>query len=277
MVELENVGFGYGQETLFQNTNLALAPGNIYGLLGLNGAGKTTLLQLIAGLLFPDEGRIRGWGYEPAQRSPGYLSRILMLSEELNVPGVTGSEYVAVRAPFYPYFDHQHLQRCMDVFDISISSKLTSLSHGQQKKFLISFGLACKASLLVLDEPTNGLDIPSKTVFRRLVAESLNDDQIFLISTHQVHDVEALIDNIVMLYEGNVLFNRGIDEITDKLSMSQSNQPPEQDSDLLYSESTMGGFATVRKNAGEGNGSLDLELLFKAAIDSPDTYKSIFE
>ena len=169
------------------------------------------------------------------------------------------------------------MSRCLDAFDISTAPKLTELSYGQQKKFLLSFGLACNTALLMLDEPTNGLDIPSKSTFRKLVAESLNEEQLFIVSTHQVHDVEALIDSVVMLHRGHVLFNQPVYEITEKLHMCHSNGQPEDDDNLLYSEKTINGFSTIRRNTGIDGGLLDLELLFKAAIESPDILNAIFD
>lgn len=277
MIELKQVGFGYKKEALFKGANLTLVPGNIYGLLGLNGAGKSTLLQLMAGLLFPDEGDMNVLGFEPAKRSPNLLAEIFFLSETIIVPNVTDVEYISVHAPFYPNFDHQHMKRCLAEFEIPAGKTLASLSHGQQKKFLLSFGLSCRTRLLVLDEPTNGLDIPSKGLFRRLVAESLSEEQIFVVSTHQVLDVESLIDSILILHEGKILFNQNVGAVTDNLRMSQSATLPEDASDLLYSEPVLGGYATVSIDRSAPDGRLDLELLFKAVIANPGAYKKIFE
>ena len=175
MMQMEQLRFGYGREELFRDVDLVLEPGNIYGLLGLNGAGKSTLLRLMTGLLFPRSGRIRVLGSEPARRRPGLLSRLFVLPETINVPTLTDREFVAVRAPFYPEFDHERMARYIDDLEIPGGRKLPHLSHGQQKKFLLAFGLASGASFLVLDEPTNGLDIPAKGLFRRLVAEALSE------------------------------------------------------------------------------------------------------
>lgn len=270
MVQVEQLGFGYGRTELFRDVGLDLAPGRIYGLLGINGAGKSTLLRLMAGLLYPTSGRVRALGSEPARRTPGYLSRLFVLPEELDIPRLTDREYIAVRAPFYPGFDHARMARGLDELEVPTGRKLASLSHGQQKKFLLSFGLASGASLLMLDEPTNGLDIPSKGLFRRLVAEALTDDRVFVIATHQVRDVESLIDELVILHDGKVLLNRSISALSGHLGTSiESSRPEEGDDGLLYAERTVGGFAVVRNDTGAGDRRLDLELLFKAVITSP--------
>ena len=269
MLQARQVNFGYGADPLFIDTDLTLAPGRVHGLLGLNGAGKSTWLKLMTGLLFPNSGRIDAFGHEPARREPGFLARVFLLPEELNVPGVTGKQFVAARAPFYGDFDHARMRRHLDEFGIPENKKLTALSHGQKKKFLLSFGLACNASLVLLDEPTNGLDIPSKGLFRRLVAEALSGDRTIVVSTHQVRDVESLVDIVVILHAGKVLLNRTVSELSENLRFSVSGDRPEAGGGLIYTERTVGGHASVWKGRGDGDGGVDLELLFKAAISDP--------
>lgn len=277
MIEITGLSFSYGRKDLFRDMNLVLEPGNIYGLLGLNGAGKSTLLKLMTGLLFPTSGTLRALQYDPAKREPGLLSKLFVLPEELNAPGITDQEYVRARAPLYPDFDYDRLERYLQAFDLPRGCKLTKLSYGQKKKFLLSFGLACNASLLMLDEPTNGLDIPSKGLFRRLVAEALTDRQIFIISTHQVRDVDSLIDPIVILHEGAVLFNYTLAQVTSQLRISHSIARPDDNAEgLLYSEPTVGGFSAVWKDKNAADGRVDLEVLFKSVIASPETYSSLF-
>ena len=276
MLEARQLGFDYGTQPLFVDTGFTLTPGNIYGLLGLNGAGKSTLLRLMTGLLFPKAGRLQALGYDPARRDPRFLADIFMLPEELNVPGITGEQYVSIRAPFYPGFDHARMEHCLGVLEIPGGKRLTKLSHGQQKKFLLAFGLACNVSLLLLDEPTNGLDIPSKGRFRRLVAEALSDEQILVVSTHQVRDVESLIDLILIVHEGRVLLNCSVAEVTGNLRFSVSASRPEKRNGLLHSEPTVGGFASVWEDANAGDGRLDLELLFNAVIANPDICADLF-
>ena len=278
MVRVDSLSFGYGGEPLFQDTHLRLTPGNIYGLLGLNGAGTSTLLKLMTGLLFPVSGNLSVLNRTPAKREPGFLSSLFMLPEELNVPGVTDHEYVTARAPLDPDFDAERLDRYLGEFDLPRGRKLTKLSFGQRKKFLLSFGLACRPALLLLDEPTNGLDIPSKGLFRRLVAEALTDEQIFIISTHQVLDVESLIDPIVILHRGTVLFNHTLAEVAAQIRMSHSATRPHESADgLLYSEATVGGFTNVWKDQNATDGQIDLEVLFKAVIASPQTFTRLLD
>ncbi|MBX2850083.1 MAG: ABC transporter ATP-binding protein [Acidiferrobacterales bacterium] len=276
MVELKELNFGYNSKALFTGINLTLQPGNLYGLLGLNGAGKSTLLKLIAGLLFPTSGELRVLDYEPEQRLPSFLSKLFVLPENIVMPNVTDRQYVAMSAPFYPQFDQQHFERCLTEFEVPREQKLNTLSHGQQKKFLLSFGLACRAELLILDEPSNGLDIPSKGLFRRLVAESLSENQIFVVSTHQVQDIESLVDSIVILHNGDVLLNKSITDVSGNLRMSSDSLRPEPDPTLLYSEQTVGGYASIWQDSTSPDGQIDLELLFKAIINSPAQFQTLF-
>ena len=276
MIDIANLRFGYADQALFKNLNIQLQPGNIYGLLGLNGAGKSTLLKLMTGLLFPSSGSIRTLDQDPAQRTPSFLSQVFVLPEELNLPGVTAEEYVASLAPFFAKFSHTNFARYREEFELPVNMKLTSHSYGQKKKFLLAFGLASRAPLLVLDEPTNGLDIPSKGLFRRLVAEALTDERVVVISTHQVKDVESLIDPIVILHEGRVLFNHSMSEITDTIRMSRSSTRPDSDAPgLLYSEPTVGGYWIVWAQ-GDEDGSIDLEVLFNSVVAGTD-YDSLFD
>ena len=276
MISIDGLNFGYGEKALFRQLRMELAPGNIYGLLGLNGAGKSTLLKLMTGLLFPDAGTLRVLDHEPARREPDFLSQVFMLPEELNLPGITGEEYVSGLAPFYPRFDHARFERYRDEFELPRNTKLTAHSYGQKKKFLLAFGLASGTSLLVLDEPSNGLDIPSKSLFRRLVAEALTDERVFVISTHQVKDVESLIDPIVILHQGRVLFAETMSAITSRIRMAHTSTRPDPDAaDLIYTEAAVGGHWTVWTEPDE-DGFIDLEVLFNAVITQPDRWAALF-
>ncbi len=277
MIGIEHLSFSYRpREPLFEDLSLTLAPGTVYGVLGLNGAGKSTLLKLMTGLLYPTAGSLRTLGYEPARRAPALLSQIFVLPEELNVPRLTVDEYLAVRAPFYPRFDRSAFERYMNEFDLPSQSRLTELSYGQKKKFLLAFGLACRSPVLIMDEPTNGLDIPSKGLFRRLIAEAVTDDRLFVISTHQVRDVESLIDPIVIVHEGRVLLNRSIGEISARLGMTHTpTKPPDDAEGLLHTEPAIGGFWSVWSHGQTDGGPIDLEVLFNTVISHPELGRAL--
>jgi ABC-2 type transport system ATP-binding protein len=271
------MSFGYNSSNLFSGLNLEMEQGNIYGLLGLNGAGKTTLMKLLTGLLFPKTGEIRVMGEDPSRRTPGLLSRIFVLPEELNTPSISEKEFLLSYTPFYPGYDRAQFERYLGEFDVPRNKKLNKLSLGQKKKFMLSFGLACGSELLILDEPTNGLDIPSKGLFRRLVAEALTEERIFIISTHQVRDVESLIDPITILHEGKVLFEHSMAEVNERLHMTRTSTPPAADAEgLIYSEAAVGGYWAVWKGADVNGGPIDLEILFNTVISRPEVYAGLF-
>lgn len=274
MVTIDGLSFGYGQSALFDGLRLALQPGNIYGLLGVNGAGKSTLLKLVSGLLFPRTGTVRALGHDPAARRPSFLVDVFVLAEDAQAPNMSARDYLRARAPFYPRFDQSLFERYLREFELPQSGNLAALSHGQQKKFLLAFGLASQARLVLLDEPTNGLDIPSKSLLRRVITEALTSERVFVISTHQVRDLGALMDPIVILHQGRVLLNSTLSEIGARLHMTQQSSPPAADApDLLFSEPAIGGFWSVWR--GGGDGPLDLEVLFNAIVSRPELVRSI--
>jgi ABC-2 type transport system ATP-binding protein len=276
MVDIEQLDFAYGRSRLFAGLSLSLGPGNIYGLLGLNGAGKSTLLKLMTGLLFPGAGRISALGHEPAARRPAFLADVFVLPEELNLPAITGEEYVRSLAPFYPRFDAESFDRYRTQFDLPLGLKLTGHSYGQKKKFLLAFGLASGTRLLVLDEPTNGLDIPSKSLFRRLVAQAATEERIFVISTHQVRDVEALIDPLILLHDGRVLLQASMSEIAGRIRMSQGDAASPRDAAVVYEEPAVGGAWRVWAEP-DDDGRIDLEVLFNAIVAEPATFTRLFD
>jgi len=270
------MSFGYGRKKLFSGLDLELAPGNIYGLLGKNGAGKTTLLKLICGLRIAQEGTCRVLGYDPAARPAPMLEDICFIAEELAVPALLPRVYESLYAPFYPRFDHGELASCLKELEIPVDRKLSELSYGQKKKFLIAFGLASRCRLLLMDEPSNGLDIPSKSQFRRLLARAGGSDQVILISTHQVRDMENLIDPIIILDDGKIIFSQSMQAVGARLSAGIEPTEPADDR-VLYAEKTLGGYAVLRESAGEEETTVDLETLFNAVTAPDGKVRAVFQ
>lgn len=276
MIKLNDLSFNYGKKaSLFHSLDLELPQGNIYGLLGKNGAGKTTLLKLISGLKFPKGGHAQVFGFEPKERLPDFLSDLYFIPEELYVPDMKINRYVNIYAPFYPKFDNNQFLGHLTEFEIPLDSNLTELSYGQKKKVLLSFGLATNCNLLILDEPTNGLDIPSKSQFRSLLARSVGDDQIVIISTHQVRDMANLIDPIVILEKGEIIFQQALEDITQRLhfQLVPSMEEPEG---ALYSERVPGGWLTVSKNETDSESEMDIEVLFNAVVTKRHEINELF-
>ncbi len=276
MIDIRNLAFSYRSEALFSDLGLSLQAGGICGLLGKNGAGKTTLLKLLAGLLFARQGEMRVLGQRPAKRSPGFLQQLLLIPEEFRLPPITPLQYQRLFAPFYPRFDPERFVGYLEEFELNARENLSRCSFGQRKKCLLAFGLAANCRLTLLDEPTNGLDIPSKRQFRRTLAGVLTEDRLFIIATHQVRDLEGLIDPVVILDQGRVIFNRSLEEISRSLRVSVLPEAPGADL-ALYSEKTVEGYLAVLENATDEETHMDLELLFNSVIHSRERVADVFE
>lgn len=276
MITVNNLSFGYSkQDKLFDQINLQLKQGTICGLLGKNGSGKTTLLKLMAGLIFPNEGSCLILNENPVQRRPIFLEEFYFLPEDLFVPAISVQQYIKFYSAFYSKFDPTFFNNALREFDLPQDKLLTTFSHGQKKKFLIAFGLATNAKICVLDEPTNGLDIPSKAQFRKLLASTITDERLFIISTHQVHDVENLIDSVVILDEGKIVLHQSLHDITKQLAFIQ--QPTEPNlTDCFYYEKYLGGYTALIANKQEHETQIDLEILFNAILSNKAKIQSLF-
>ena len=266
MIDVKNINYRYAgqKEQVFEDFNLQLSENNIYGLLGKNGTGKSTLLYLIAGLLRPRKGTVSVNGIESFRRRPEMLEELFIVPEEFDMPAMTLDEYVRIYQPFYPKFSREVLNSCLRDFDMPESIKLNALSMGQKKKVFMSFALAVGTRLLLMDEPTNGLDIPSKMQFRRVVANNMSDDRILIISTHQVHDVESLLDHILILNRSQLLLNASVSDLCDRYCF-EYRIPGSPMDDVLYMEPSVQGNAVIcPRREGMAETPLNLELLFNA-------------
>jgi ABC-2 type transport system ATP-binding protein len=275
MVSIHDLHFSYKKKKVFSGLSLDLSPGYIYGLLGKNGTGKSTLLRGIAGLLFPDKGMIKVAGHIPGKRQPVFLEDVFMVPEEFHMPNVPLDFLVQHHAPFYPKFSKDQFNKYIQEFEIPTDNTLQNMSYGQKKKVLISFGLAANTSLLLLDEPTNGLDIMSKSQFRKVMAGALDEKKCIIISTHQVKDLENLIDRVTIIDEGSILFDQSIEKIANKLSFKISHDTAEIKS-ALYNESSLKGSFIVAPNMDGEESKIDLELLYKAIITNGKGIQSVF-
>ena len=277
MIRIHDLTFGYRKkQKLFDRLSLQAPAGNIYGLLGKNGAGKTTFLKLISGLLHPREGSCEVMGYVPGKRIPDFLREVYFAQEDLYVPPISVRRYVQLNAPFYPKYDQQQFESYMKEFQLDIDQKFSGMSFGMKKKTLLSFGLATNCALLILDEPTNGLDIPSKSLFRKLLASAISPERTFIISTHQVRDLGNLIDPIIILDNGKIIFHQSVEAVYDRL-LFQMQPFGEEPNGVLYAERVPGGYVTVTDNyIGEAS-EIDLEVLFNAVISQTEKINQLFQ
>lgn len=242
MLEIKNLSFSYSRKReLIQNLSLTIQPGTVAGLLGKNGAGKTTLIYLICGLLRPQAGTISFRGMNPSDRGPEFLSEVFLVPEEFSLPAIALDKFVEANAPFYPLFDRAKMHRMLEIFELTPDIHLGHLSMGQRKKAFMAFAIACNTALLILDEPSNGLDITSKRNFRRVIAEAMSDDKSIIISTHQVYDVEKILDHVIITDRSGILLNASIADIMGRLRFSFTTDP-ERAAQALISLPVPGGF-----------------------------------
>jgi ABC-2 type transport system ATP-binding protein len=263
MIEIKNLSFAYPRKPLlFKDLDLSLNKGHIYGLLGKNGAGKSTLLKNMTGLAFPKKGSCLFNGINVANRPVSALEDIYFIAEELFVPSLTPVQFVANTAGFYPKFNQSDFYHYLKVLDVELEAVMDKQSFGQQKKAMIAFGLATNTSLLIMDEPTNGLDIPSKVQFRKLIASVLTEDRCIVISTHQVRDLDSLIDTLLVLHECEIVVNNSLDEVVEKLTFGV--YPDTEGLPVLYEEEGIRGKNAILHNTTGKFSKPDLELLFNA-------------
>ncbi len=195
----------------------------------------------------------------------------MIVPEEFDMPKVTLQEYADINSCFYPRFNRDHLERNITILDIAPDINLGQCSMGQKKKAFLAFALACNTSLLLLDEPTNGLDISSKRTFRKAVTASMTDDKTFIISTHQVHDVDAILDHVTIIDREGVLLNESIGNIAEKLRFSFTNDSARITSSLLALDAPGGANIIEYATPDNKETSVNLESLFELAESHPET------
>lgn len=273
MIRIENLGFSYGKVPVLKNITMNLEAGKIYGLLGENGVGKTTLLTLLCGLKKTTEGSITVDGIDSYSRKPELLSKQFYLADEMLTMPIRAADYAKMTGEFWPDYSQERFLEIMELFENDPQKKLNAMSTGQLKKTYISLALALGCKYLYLDEPTNGLDIPSKSQFRSALMKYTSEDSTIIISTHQVRDLENIIDPIIILDKQDVLMNASIEEISRKLYFDYGTQiHPES----LYSEQLPGGFIQVYPNAEGLESKVNIEALFNAVHKNKELIKGLF-
>ena len=273
MIKIKKLGFSYGDNVVLKDISMDLEEGRIYGLLGENGVGKTTLLTLLAGLKKAQDGMLDIDGYKPSDRKPSFLSDIYYLPDEVPAPRRTAIDFATDHGQYWTNFNASKFSEIMKVFDNDENQRMDQMSYGQLKKTFISFALACNTKYLFMDEPTNGLDIPSKAQFRKAVSKYTSDESTLLISTHQARDLEAIIDPIIILDRRDVLLNATLDEIGQKLYFDYSS---EADPNALYQEMVPGGNIQVVPNTTGAESKVNIEALFNAVLLHKNVIKDMF-
>lgn len=277
MIEIKNLSFSYGKkkQSVFNDFSLTLDKGSVYGLLGKNGTGKSTLLYLMTGLLRPQAGQVLYKGVDVSMRYPLTLQDMFLVPEEFALPSVSLKRYLKLNTPFYPNFSNELLNACLHDFDMNEDIHLGELSMGQKKKAFMCFALATNTSLLVMDEPSNGLDIPSKSQFRKVIASGMTDEKSVIISTHQVRDIDSLLDHVVIIDGTRVLLNESVKTICEKLYFVEQGMNESTDT-ALYVQPSVQGNSVIFPNTYNEETNLNLEVLFNAMLTEREKMQFLF-
>lgn len=267
MIEIEKLRFNYPKgKIILDDVALRFTPGNIYGLFGKNGEGKSTLMKIITGLLFPKTGHCHIFRENSSRRKVRTLQNIFMVPEDFELPGIKISTYEQVNSPFYPEFSKDQFYDLIKEFKLSPNYNISTLSFGQKKKVFIAFGIATNTKVLLMDEPTNGLDIPSKSQFRKIMARAVDQGKCIVISTHQVRDLHSLINHVMILDQSKVVFDQSLFNVSEHLWFGKPNRDTE--GSVIYSETSFGGKAVLYRQEMDET-EVDLELLFNAVLSEP--------
>lgn len=277
MLQVENISFSYGRRKpeVLSNFSFSLEKGRVYGLLGKNGVGKSTLLYLMCGLLTPKHGRVMYHGVDMRRRLPETLRDVFLVPEEFDLPAVSLVQFVELNSPFYPNFSKEDMMTYLHLFEMDWNIHLGGLSMGQKKKVFMSFALATHTSLLLMDEPTNGLDIMAKSQFRKFIASGMSDERTIVISTHQVRDIDNVLDHVVIMNNSRVLLDESIVRVTERLAFVESDSPALAE-EALYKLPSVQGNSLLLPNREGVETKLNLELLFGAVLADPEKIKDLF-
>ena len=277
MIKVEDLSFSYGRRKtkVLDGFSMSLNKGSVYGLLGKNGTGKSTLLYLMAGLLRPQTGKVYYKGVDVTLRKPTTLQDMFLVPEEFALPNVSMKQYVKLNAPFYPHFSDELLKACLRDFDMNEDIHLGELSMGQKKKAFMCFALATNTSLLMMDEPSNGLDIPSKSQFRKVIASGMTDDKAVIISTHQVRDIDSLLDHVLIMDGSELLLNVSVATICEKLYFAEQGMNEPTDG-ALYVQPSVQGNSVILPNESYEESKMNLEVLFNAMLAERVKMQSMF-
>lgn len=275
MLTVKNLSFHYPKSRpVLKSINLDLKPGNIYGLFGKNGEGKSTLIKIMIGLLFPKSGTCAFSDMGTQKRGVRTLQHMFLVPEDFDMPALAIEAFEKINAPFYPNFSKEQFYNLIEEFKLSPKDVISRLSFGQKKKVLIAFGISANTELLLMDEPTNGLDIPSKSQFRKVMASAVDQGKCIVIATHQVRDLHSLINHVMILDNANVVFDQSLEAVSEGLWFGKANASNE--SDIIYSEATFGGRSVLVRGEKDET-EVDLELLFNGVLSETQKINSILE
>ncbi|PXX34928.1 ATP-binding cassette domain-containing protein [Undibacterium pigrum] len=263
MIKVTELQFEYGRKSVYENFSLHLTQPGVYGLFGRNGSGKSTLLKVLAGLLFPHKGVVDVLGYRPAARLPAFLEQVYVVPEEFHLPDISLAVLYKTHAPFYPRFSGNDFLAYTEIFEIPRDKGFAAMSLGQKKKAVIAFALATHTPLLLMDEPTNGLDILGRSQFKKILSGKEHADRVVIISTHQAHDLESLMNHVLFVDDGKLALSASMDTLQSSLHLGVTDKEADTEG-AIYRESLGNQWAYVARNSSAEQGTVSLELLYKA-------------
>jgi ABC-2 type transport system ATP-binding protein len=241
VIEIRDVTRRFGAKIALDAVSLVVPRGIVFGLVGANGAGKTTLIRHVLGLLKAQSGSVRVFGLDPVKEPVKVLSRIGYLSEEGDLPGwMRVDELMRYMRAFYPTWDEAYAQDLRKQFALDPAAKVKSLSKGQRARAGLLVALAYRPELLLLDEPSSGLDpIVRRDILGAIVRTIADEGRTVLFSSHLLDEVERISDRVAMLKAGRILFTGEMDDIKQShhrltVRFDRDRQPPPLDGVLSW-------------------------------------------
>ena len=215
VIDVSELTRRFGAKTALDSVSVSMPRGAVYGLVGANGAGKTTLIKHILGLLRAESGSVRVFGLDPVADPVGVLSRIGYLSEENDLPGwMRVDELIRYSRAFYPAWDDEYAEELRQSFALDPAAKIKTLSKGQKARMGLLIALAYRPDLLVLDEPSSGLDpIVRRDILGAVIRTIAHEGRTVLFSSHLLEEVEQVADHVTMIHQGRIALSAPLDEI----------------------------------------------------------------
>lgn len=215
VIEIRGVTRRFGPKRALDGVNLAVPRGSVFGLVGPNGSGKTTLIKHVLGLLRAQTGSVRVFGRDPVRDPAGVLSRIGCLTEENDLPGwMRVDELLRYTRAFYPGWSDDYAEELRQAFALEPAARVKTLSKGQRARAGLLIALAYRPELLVLDEPSSGLDpLVRRDILTAIIRTITEDGRTVLFSSHLLEEVERVADHVAMIHQGRIVFDAPLDEI----------------------------------------------------------------
>lgn len=262
MIHIKDLRLSYTDtEPVLENLQLHLEKGGIYALAAPNGEGKTSLLKSLAGLRFPDAGQLSVLGFEPAKREVGFLQQLYFLPSEPSLPAWSPAKIGHIYGAFYPNFSKIQYEKLLDDFKITPNKSMKNLSFGQQRRVQLAFALAVKTPILLLDEPTLGLDIAGKDQFRRSLIQATEEGQLVIIATHLLMEIEPVLEELLILHQRQIWSQISLSRAAAVFSYHLSSRPPVPDTNS-YGRRVPGGWLIIKADGSPSTARPDIETLY---------------